>query len=100
MLNIKPILEIKDGVIEAADQVRTQKRALERLISLIDEKTKGEQPLRIAIFHSNAPEKAQKLLEETKEQLSPEEIFLAELSPVIGTHVGPGTLAITCMYGM
>jgi DegV family protein with EDD domain len=100
MLNIKPILEIKDGVIEAADQVRTQKRALTRLISLIEEKAKGELPLRIAIFHSNAPETAQALLEDTKEKLSPEDIFIAELSPVIGTHVGPGTLAITCMHGM
>ena len=100
MLNIKPILEIIDGVIEPADQVRTQKRALERLISLVEEKAQGEKPLRIAIFHSNVPEIAQELLEETKLRLSPEEIFLAELSPVIGTHVGPGTVAITSMHGM
>jgi len=45
MLNIKPILEIQDGVIEAADQVRTQKRTLEHLISRIQEKAGGEQPL-------------------------------------------------------
>jgi DegV family protein with EDD domain len=100
MLNIKPILEIKDGVIEAADQVRTQKRALEKLISLIEEKNQDEKPLRIAVFHSNVPEIAQALLEDTKKKLNPEEIFLAELSPVIGTHVGPGTVAIACMHGM
>ena len=100
MLNIKPILEIKDGVIEAADQVRTQKRALEHLISLIQEKAGGEHPLRIVVFHSNVPETAQSLLDDIKKTLSPEEIYLAELSPVIGTHVGPGTLAIACMHGM
>lgn len=100
MLNIKPILEIQDGVIEAADQVRTQKRALEHLISLIQKKAGGEQPLRIVVFHSNVPETAQSLLDDTKKTLSPEEIYLAELSPVIGTHVGPGTLAIACMHGM
>jgi len=59
MLNIKPILEIQDGVIEAADQVRTQQRALERLISLVQEKAGDDLPLRIAVFHSNVPETAQ-----------------------------------------
>ena len=100
MLNIKPILEIQDGVIEAADQVRTQKRALEHLISLIQEKAGGEQPLRIVVFHSNVPETAQSLLDDIKKTLSPKEIYLAELSPVIGTHVDTGTLAIACMHGM
>ncbi len=100
MLNIKPILEIKDGVIEAADQARTQKRALERLISIVGEKAGSDKPLRIVIFHSNVPKTAQSLFGETKNILSPEEIYLPELSPVIGTHVGPGTLAIACMHGM
>ena len=86
----------KDGVIEAADQVRTQKRALEHLISLIQEKAGGEQPLRIVVFHSNVPETAQSLLDDIKKTL----FYLAELSPVIGTHVGPGTLATACMHGM
>jgi DegV family protein with EDD domain len=100
MLNIKPILQIEDGVIEPADQVRTQKRALERLISLVEERAGSERPLRMAVFHSNVPEIAQDLLEETRSRLKPDEIFLAELSPVIGTHVGPGTIAIACMHGI
>lgn len=40
------------------------------------------------------------LLDDIKKNLSPEEICLAESSPVIGTHVGPGTLAVVCMHGM
>ncbi len=100
MLNIKPILEMKDGLIEPVDQVRTHKRALERLITLVEEKANHEKPLRLAVFHSNAPDQAQALLVEVEELLSPDEIFLAELSPAIGTHVGPGTLAIASMHGM
>lgn len=100
MLNIKPILEMKDGKIDAADQVRTQKRALDRLIELIEEKAGGETPLRLAVFHSNVPDQAAALLEDVKAKLDPAETFLAELSPAIGTHVGPGTLAIACMHGM
>ncbi len=100
MLNIKPILEMKEGKIDAADQVRTQKRALERLMEIIDEKSAGKLPLRMAVMHSNVPDQAQALIEKLQTRFEPEEIYLAELSPVIGTHVGPGTLAITCMHGM
>ena len=100
ILDIKPILELKGGLIEPIDSVRTHKRALERLISLVEEKTDGERPLRLAVFHSNVPEQAQALLEDVENALTPDETFLAELSPVIGTHVGPGTLAIAFMRGL
>ncbi len=100
MLNIKPILEMRDGKIEAVDQVRTQKRALERMAELIKEKSADEKPLRMAVIHSNVEEMAQELKEEVMATFSPEEIYVAELSPAIGTHVGPGTLAIACMHGM
>ena len=100
MLNIKPILEMKDGKIDSVDQVRTQKRALERLISLVQEKSNNQRPLRLAVFHSNAPELAESLRKDAEITLSPVESFVSELSPVIGTHVGPGTLAIAFMYGM
>jgi len=100
MLNIKPILEMSAGKIEAVDQVRTQKRALERMADLIREKASGEKPLRMAVIHSNVPEMAHNLKEEIQASFSPEEIYVSELSPVIGTHVGPGTLAIACMHGM
>jgi DegV family protein with EDD domain len=100
MLNIKPILEMKDGKIDSVDQARTQKRALERLISLVQEKSQGQQPLRLAVFHSNVPKIAESLLKDAEAALSPAETFISELSPVIGTHVGPGTLAIAFMYGI
>jgi DegV family protein with EDD domain len=100
MLNIKPILEMNGGLIEPVESVRTHKRALTRLISLVEEKAAGEKPLRLAVFHSNVPDQAAALLKDAEEALSPDEVFLAELSPVIGTHVGPGTLAIAFMHGL
>jgi DegV family protein with EDD domain len=100
MLNIKPILEMRDGRIEPVDQVRTHKRALDRMIELTRDRSAEEQPLRMAIMHSNVPDQAKQLQETVEQLFSPEEIFLSELSPVIGTHVGPGTLAIACMHGM
>lgn len=100
MLNIKPILEMRDGHIDAVEQVRTQKRATDRLIEIMQETVKEERPVRIAVMHSNAPERAQALLERAKRTFDPDQSHLAELSPVIGTHVGPGTLALACMHGM
>ena len=69
------------------------------MISLVDEKSAGEKPLRLAVFHSTDPEQAQALQENAEDTFSPDETFLAELSPAIGTHVGPGTLAIALMHG-
>jgi len=63
------------------------------------EKSPGEKPLRLAVFHSNVPKQAKALLENAEQILSPDKTFLAELSPAIGTHVGPGTLAIAFMQG-
>jgi len=100
MLNIKPILEMRDGRIEPVDQVRTHKRALHRMIELTRDRSAEEEPLRMAIMHSNVPDQAKQLQETVEQFFSPEEIFLSGLSPVIGTHVGPGTLAIACMHGM
>ena len=54
----------------------------------------------LAVFHSIVSEQAQALLKDAANALSPDETFLAELSPVIGTHVGPGTLAIAFMRGL
>ncbi|NQS91191.1 MAG: DegV family protein [Chloroflexi bacterium] len=73
------------------------KRSLDRLIRLVTEKSGGETQQGLAVFHSNVPDETQALLENTKRLLSPDEVFLAELSPVIGTDVGPGTLAIAFM---
>ena len=100
MLNIKPILEIKDGSIAALDSVRTKKKALEALIGLVGEKAAGDKPLRLAVFHSNVPDEGKKLLSDAETALNPDETYLTELSPVIGTHVGPGTLAIAFTRGV
>jgi fatty acid-binding protein DegV len=66
----------------------------------VREKAAGEKPLRMAVFHSNVPEEAARLLTDAREALEPEEAHLTELSPVIGTHVGPGTLAIAFTRGV
>lgn len=99
-LNIKPILEIKDGRLEAVERVRTRKKVLSRMVELAGERIGGKTPVRISPIHANSPEDAQFLLEEAKRLLNPVEAYITEVSPAIGTHTGPGTVGLAFMAGI
>lgn len=102
-LNLKPLLELRDGRVEAVERVRTMRKALERLEELLDERIGTRSPLRLACLHANAPEEAALLMERLKDKYPPArlaEIVMAEVSPVIGTHTGPGTVGVAFMAGM
>jgi DegV family protein with EDD domain len=99
-LNIKPILEVTGGAIEAVERVRTRRKAQDRLIELVGERIGDHKPVRIACVHASAPEDAQAVLDKAKQQLGAEEALVSELSPVVGVHVGPGTIALAFMAGM
>lgn len=99
-LKIKPILEIRDGRVEGLEQVRTRKKSLARLVELVEERTKGQTPIRLATLHANAPEEAQALLTEASGRLNPIETVFSEVSPVVGTHAGPGVVGLAYMSGM
>ena len=99
-LNLKPILEVKDGLIEAVERVRTRKKSLTRLVELIEARVNGRQPVRLATLHANAAEEAQAQLEETTRRLDAVESVFTEVSPVVGTHTGPGTVGLAFIAGM
>jgi DegV family protein with EDD domain len=99
-LNIKPILEIAGGRVEAVERVRTRKKSLTRLVELIEERVAGRSPLRLATLHANAPEDAKTLLDEAAARLGAVESIFSEVSPVIGTHAGPGTVGLAFMAGL
>jgi DegV family protein with EDD domain len=99
-LNIKPILELRDGRIEAVERVRTRGKALNRVIELVEQHINSKHPVRLASLHANAYNDACYLLEKTSASLEPGESFSTEVSPVVGTHAGPGTVGICWMAGM
>ena len=93
-LSIKPILYLNDqGKIDSLEKVRTKKKAIEKLIELAVEKAAGN-PVHVGIMHANALEEAKYIQKQLMSQLECRESELYEISPVIGTHVGPGTLGI------
>jgi DegV family protein with EDD domain len=100
-LNLKPILNLKDGKIEAVERVRTSARAHHRLIELLEKGVEKKEPINmIGIISAAAAESASELLNQIKKKFTPQEIMLANLSPVIGTHAGPGTLGIAYVAGI
>lgn len=93
-LNLKPILELQHGVIEPVDRVRTRSKAQARLLDLLEERINGRPNLRLAVLHAAAEPDARVLLEAATKRLNPIETVFSEVSPVVGAHVGPGTLGM------
>ncbi len=103
MLNLKPILEVRDGRIEPAGRARTMNKAVDKMIDLLKEKIGGHTPVRIAILHTNAFEDAKSLQSKvinTFPKNGIAEIMIAEVSPVIGTHTGPGIVGVAFLAGI
>ena len=100
VLNIKPVLEMRDGKIEAVEKVRTKQKAIQRVVDVVAERVKGKAPIRLAVTHANAEADASLLLESARTELDPIETYCVPLSPVIGTHAGPGTVALNYMSGV
>lgn len=99
-LNIKPILELRNGRIESIEKVRTKGKAIERMIDLVLQRVGDQKPVRLATLHANAEAEARQALEKATLQLHPDETVFASVSPVIGTHAGPGTIGLAFMAGM
>ncbi|NPV09275.1 MAG: DegV family protein [Anaerolineae bacterium] len=91
MLQIKPLLQIKDGAIHVLERVRTAGRARRRFYELIESWGEGR-PVRAAVAHADAPDEAQETAEFIRRRLDCRELMVVEFSPVVGAHSGPGTL--------
>lgn len=98
-LNLKPIMEIRDGKIELVESVISRKKALIRMVDLIEKGVDGRSPVRLAPFHALAFDDMVIMENMAKERLNPIEIIRSEVSPVIGSHVGPGTVSMAYMVG-
>jgi DegV family protein with EDD domain len=93
ILQIKPFLKMYDGN-STAERVRTRKTAMKRLVELLNEFGPFE---KVALLHSDAFDRAQVLLEEIKDILPKGEIWVEQINPVLGAHIGPGVLGFACI---
>ncbi len=99
VLNIKPLLQIREGKIEAVESVRSSNKAIQRMVRLVERDIAGRTPVRVSVFHALMEDTAKEVLDQCTRQFNAVESILAEVSPVIGAHTGPGTLSIAYMAG-
>ena len=92
--NIKPILHFEDGKIKPHSQARTKRKALAQLLEIVDERLGGRQMQEACVLDVNVPGEGDSLAEMIRMRFSPSELFRSGVSPVVGTHVGPGTVGI------
>jgi DegV family protein with EDD domain len=100
LLNIKPILTVRDGKLEMLEKVRTQKKAWARVLELADQIIAGQAVEQLAIVHVAAPEAAREFEKMLRVVLNcPPEIMIAELTPGLSVHTGAGLVGLAFVSG-
>ena len=95
LLQVKPILSIRDGEVEPVKRVRGDRKAFAELAMALETETKDEPEYRLGVAHAAAPERAAELEALVRQQRPRAELELVvTLGAVIGSHAGPGTLAL------
>jgi fatty acid kinase fatty acid binding subunit len=94
MLAIKPVLEVRDGVVEEAGKVRTRSKALRLLVERVKERPFEN----LAVLHGNAPD-VDELLDLLEPLAARDQIVVGQIGPVIGTHAGPRVIGVTFQAG-
>lgn len=94
MLDLKPVLHLVDGRLEPVDRVRTRSKAIARMLEVATDGLDTSQPLGGAVLHSAAPEDASQVAEQYQTLYQPQEFTIAQVTPIIGVHTGPGALGV------
>ena len=93
LLQIKPFIELRDGVVHRRGEVRTRKQGINRLLEMLWGLYPWE---RLAILHSNAEMEARQLLEDLHPDM-PTQPLIVNVTTIIGTHVGPNGLGFVAV---
>lgn len=97
LLNIKPLISMEDGVIVPLGQARSRQRAYQLMVEKIEEVVGYMGNIKIAYVHAAAPQEVDKLRALVENRLDCVETIIAELTPALGVHTGPGTAGL-CFY--
>jgi DegV family protein with EDD domain len=98
VLDLKPVLQLRNGRVEAVERVRTMSKAVNRLLDLVEKDVEGKKSVQFCAIHANAQEMADMLRERACARFGLPaigNIMLADISPAIGSHTGPGTVGFS-----
>jgi DegV family protein with EDD domain len=93
MLNVKPIVELREGILEIAGRVRTRQKALNHVLEAI-RKEYGDRRLNVAVVHAQDPKSGEQLLQRVRQMLNCDQLVLTNLSIAVAANLGPGTVGI------
>lgn len=95
-LRVKPILSIEteDGKVHPLERTRTKPKAMDKLLEIMEQRVKGTGALHAGVVHGDIPEEAESLKQRVIERFKPVEVLVSEITPVIGTHLGPGAIGL------
>ncbi len=93
VLKIKPIIVLRDGLLQAAEKVRTRQKALDRILEAARERV-GTRCVMMAIVHAADPEMAREVVEKAKRIFNIKEVIITDLSIPVAAHLGPGAIGI------
>jgi len=93
VLQIKPIVTLHAGKLQVSENVRTRRRAFERILDIAGENL-GATPVKLAVVHANAPADAATLLQMARRRFSVQQDFVVDLATSIAVHLGPGTVGL------
>lgn len=94
VLQLKPIIQVMDGVLEACENVRSRARSLDRLVEMLKETVGTHDPVNVAVVHARALEEGRDLLERLKTTFDCREALFAELVASLAVHGGPGIVGV------
>jgi DegV family protein with EDD domain len=94
MLNIKPLLHLNDGQVEAMGQVRTKRRAIAEMLDVAEERLNGGQMAEVAVIDVDNRQESATVAQQVEKRFDVSTVYQTPVSPVIGTHAGPGTVGL------
>ncbi len=97
LFGIKPILGLQNGEVVPVDKVRGGRKVLPKLLELLKQRIDPKRPVLAAVGHASAPKWAGRLRDMLRKELQIVELFEGEIGPIVGTHVGPGTVG-ACLF--
>jgi DegV family protein with EDD domain len=93
LLQIKPVLYVTDGYVDLFARPRTKSKAIRIMMEQLTSAADGGS-LHVAIFHADVPKEAEALRNRIATDLECDELYVTEMTPIMGAHTGPGVLGL------
>ena len=98
LLQIRPILTVEDGKTTVFTKVRTKKKAIDKIVNTILEQNSKSPIKGLIVHHINCESEGQELANRLKSSLGLDNVKIQSIGPIIGLHVGPGSIGVAYHY--